>query len=329
MPHSYVLERIREIWSKLSTDKRRFLDVLLHSTARKLLGEVIANEYLPIRDSRLADRNAAQLPEIHIVLQALDLMPDAGAHVGRGDPRVMVLPYIAEAFGAIVEGDAKALFEYSEAYGKLGDTPGVVRMQDAGAYDEAYNVWVEKTALYLRECRSTVRAVSFNEFTHLWDKPSAVDYLATNYLLRAKRGCDSRRVFVYDNSYWENKIVLKRLFAEVQIQSEAGVNARLCSMEHLKRIGKGYYYPILSFGTYDRAAMGVLIPHDAQPVVKLIHDPVQIRDGISILDEIFDCAETGPRWSKKHASLLDEELEEYIRLKTSTLRRAIKHASLD
>ena len=129
--------------------------------------------------------------------------------------------------------------------------------------------------------------MSFNEFTHLWDKPFGLDYLATHYLLRTKRGCDSRRVFIYDRTYWENTILLKRLFAEIQIQVEAGVNARVCSMEQLQQIGKGYYYPLLSFGIYDRFAMGVLIPHDTCSVVKLIHDEKQIRDASIILDDIF------------------------------------------
>ena len=34
----YAAERIREIWSKLSKDKRRFLDVLLHAVARTPAG---------------------------------------------------------------------------------------------------------------------------------------------------------------------------------------------------------------------------------------------------------------------------------------------------
>src|SRR6185369_17063209 len=156
---------------------------------------------------------------------------------------------------------------------------------------EAYSLWIEKTALYLQECRSTVRAVSFNELTHLWDKPSGIAYLATHYLLRKKRACDSRRVFIYDKSYFETAPLLRRLFAEVFVQLAAGVNVSLCSMEQLQQIGKGYYYPLLSFGTYDRFAMGVLIPHNTNPMVKLIHNETQIRDAITILDDIYDGAE--------------------------------------
>lgn len=336
---NYILDRIREIWSKLSKDKRRFLDVLLQSAAKKVLGETIAKEYLPIRDSEQAEASTAQLPQaeasiaqlpqIHIILVAVSLMPESRLVAGSINPHLTIVPYLAEALGSIVEQDTAALLEYSKAYGELGDSSGEVGIEDAGAYAEAYSLWIEKTALYLQECRSTVRAVSFNEFTHLWDKSSGLDYLATHYLLRKKRGCDSRRVFIYDKTYWEDSMLLRRLFAEVYVQLEAGVNARVCSMEQLEQIGKGYYYPLLSFGTYDRFAMGVLIPHNTNPVVKLIHDENQIRDAIIILDDIFDHAEPGLRWAKKHQTQMDPVVGDFINTRIVALRETIKSRHLD
>ncbi len=326
---NYVLERIREIWSKLSKDKRRSLDVLLHSAGRKLLGETVANEYLPIRDTESVDARTEQLPEIHIILEAVRLMPDTRLNAAPNNPRLAIVPYLAEALGSIIEHDAGALLEYSKIYDELGDYAGGARLEDAGAYAEAYNVWIEKTALYLQECRSTVRAVSFNEFTHLWDKPSGINYLATHYLLRTKRGCDSRRVFIYDKTYWENMLLLRRLFAEVYVQLEAGVNVRVCSMEQLQQVGKGYYYPLLSFGTYDRFAMGVLIPHDTNPIVKLIHDEQQIRDAITILDDIFDQAESGQRWAEKHEMQMDSTVGDFINTRVGALQETIRSRHLD
>ena len=329
MNNNYVLERIREIWSKLSKDKRHFLDVLLHAAGRKLLGETLAEEYMPLRSSESAEESAAQLPQIHIIIEAVYLMPDTRLDEASKNPHPAIVPYLAEALGSIVERDTAALLEYSKAYDEVGGSVGAVGIEDVGAYAEAYNLWIEKTALYLQECRRTVRAVSFNEFTHLWDKPSGLDYLATHYLLRTKRGCDSRRVFIYDKTYWENELLLRRLFAEVQVQLEAGVNVRVCSMEQLQQIGRGYYYPLLSFGTYDRFAMGVLIPHDTNPVVKLIHDEERIRDAITILDDIFDHAEPGLRWTKKHATLVDSMVGEFIDMRVSSLQEAIRSRSLD
>lgn len=177
---TYILNRIREIWSKLSSDKRRFLDVLLHSAARKTLGDTIAKEYLPVRDSSQAEISEEQLPQIHIILVAVSLMP-ARLDVSSSKGHLAIVPYLAEALASIVEQDSAALHEYSKAYGELGESAGGAGIEDAGAYAEAYNQWIEKTALYLRECRSTVRAVSFNEFTHLWDRPSGLDYLATGH----------------------------------------------------------------------------------------------------------------------------------------------------
>lgn len=329
MNDNYILERIREIWSKLSKDKRRFLDVLLHSAAKKLLGETIAEEYFPVRDSESIETDATQLPQLHIVLVAVSLMPESRLDSASNNPRLAIGPYFAEAFGSIIEHDASALLEYSKAYGELGSSAGEARIEDAGAYAEAYNLWIEKTALYLQECHSTVRAVSFNELTHLWDKPSGLDYLATHYLLRKKRGCDSRRVFIYDRSYWENVLLLRRLFAEIYTQLEAGVSVRVCSMEQLQRIGKGYYYPLLSFGTYDRFAMGVLVPHDTNPIVKLIHDEKQIRDAITILDDIFDQAEPGSQWTKKHETQMDVAVEEFINTRVAALQVIIRSRRLD
>lgn len=329
MDNNYIVDRIREIWSKLSNDKRRFVDVLLHALGRKVLGETIAKEYMPISDSEAAKDSTAQLPQIHIIIQAVYLMPNARLGDASKNPHPAVVPYLAEALGSIVERDTVALLEYSEPYRELTDSTGAGGIEDAGAYAEAYNLWIEKTALYLQECRSTVRAVSFNEFTHLWDKPSGLNYLATHYLLRSKRGCDSRRVFIYDKTYWENDILLNRLFVEVQVQLEGGVNVRVCSMEQLQQIGRGYYYPLLSFGTYDRFAMGVLIPHDTNPVVKLIHDEKQIRDAISILDDIFDHAEPGLRWTKKHESLIKPRVGDSINQRVGSLQEAIKSRSLD
>lgn len=325
---NYVLDRIREIWSKLSKDKRRFIDVLVHSAGKKVFGGTIAEEYLPIRDSASIETDSAQLPRIHIILVAVSLMPDSALNAASNKPLLAIVPYLAEALGSIVEQDSAALFEYSKAYGELGDSTGKTGIEDAGAYAEAYNLWIEKTALYLQECRSTVRAVSFNELTHLWDKPFGLDYLATHYLLR-KRGCDSRRVFIYDKSYWENVLLLRRLFAEVCIQLEAGVNVRVCSMEQLQQIGRGYYYPLLSFGTYDRFAMGVLIPHDTNPIVKLIHDEGQIRDAITILDDIYDQAEPGSQWVKKHELQMDSIVGDFIDAKVGALQEAIKLRRLD
>jgi hypothetical protein len=100
-------------------------------------------------------------------------------------------------------------------------------------------------------------------------------------------------------------------------------------MEKLQQIGRGYYYPLLSFGTYDRLAMGVLIPHDTNPVVKLIHAEKQIRDAITILDDIFDHAAAGVRWTKKHAFLVDSTVGDFIKLRVAALRQAIKTRSLD
>lgn len=326
---NYVLERIREVWAKLSNDKRRFLDVLLHSAGKKLLGETVAKEYLPVRDTEPSDARTAQLPEVHIILEAVRLMPDARLNAAPNNPRLAIVPYLAEALGSIIEQDAVALLEYSKVYDELGDSAGEARIEDAGAYAEAYNLWIEKTALYLQECRSTVRAVSFNEFTHLWDKPSGLNYLATHNMLRTKRGCDSRRVFIYDKTYWENPMLLRRLFAEVYVQLEAGVNVRVCSMEQLQQVGKGYYYPLLSFGTYDRFAMGVLIPHDTNPLVKLIHDEQQVRDAITILDDIFDHAEPGRRWAEKHETQMDASVGSFINTRVGALQETIRARHLD
>jgi hypothetical protein len=328
MDNSDIRERVREIWSKLSLDKRRTLDSLLHPAARNALANTLHKELLPIRDP-LGDESASQLREIHLMIEAVYLMPDIQLGTGLTDSRLGVVPYLGEALGAIVECDAFALHEYSKEYGEISDSAHSGRIGDAGAYAEAYNLWIDKTALYLQECRRTVRAVSFNEFTHLWDQPSGLDYLATHQLLRERRGCDSRRVFIYDSRYWKDRMLLKRLFAEVHIQSAAGVSVRVCSMDQLKQIGKGYYYPLLSFGTYDRAAMGVLIPHNINPVVKLIHERNQIRDAIMILDDIFDQAETAASWTKKHASLMDSDLRDFINDRLTALKQAIKTRSLD
>ncbi|HEX5720411.1 MAG TPA: hypothetical protein VF179_29925 [Thermoanaerobaculia bacterium] len=326
---SYIAGRIREIWAKLSKDKQRFLDVVLHAATQKVLGETLANEYLPIRDSAPADAATTQLPQIHIILEAVRLMPDIFLEKASKNPQVAVVPYLADALGSIVEHDSPALLEYSTAYRDLGDSVGATKIEDAGAYSEAYNMWVEKTALYLQECRSTVRAVSFNELTYLWDKPSALNYLATHYLLRRQRGCDSRRIFIYDNTYFDDQVLFRRLFSEICIQEEAGVNVRVCSMERLQEIGKGYSYPLLSFGTYDRFAMGVLVPHATSPVVKIIHSEEQIRDTITILDDIFDHSETSQRWLKKHEAQIDSSVKEFIGSRLEALHHAITSSHLD
>ncbi len=326
--NSYIPERLREIWANLSNDKRRFLDVLLHAVGRKVLGETLAKEYLPIRDTEFAHAST-ELPQIHIILEAVFLMPDISLDTASNNPQLAIVPYLAEALASIVEQDPYALRGYSRAYGEVGEIVGSVGIEDAGAYAEAYSLWIEKTALYLQECRSTVRAVSFNELTHLWDKPSGIAYLATHYLLRKKRACDSRRVFIYDKSYFETAPLLRRLFAEVFVQLAAGVNVRLCSMEQLQQIGKGYYYPLLSFGTYDRFAMGVLIPHNTNPMVKLIHNETQIRDAITILDDIYDGAEPGQRWAKKHETQMDSTVIDFINTRVEALQVAIRSSNLE
>jgi hypothetical protein len=328
MDNSDIRERIREIWSKLSEDKRRILDSLLHPAAKNALSDAIHKESLPILDP-LGEESASLLREIHLMAEAVYLMPDIQLVTGLTDSRLGVVQYLGEALGSIVGCDVFALHEYSKAYGEISDSAHTARIGDAGAYAEAYNLWIDKTALYLQVCRKTVRAVSFNEFTHLWDQPSGLDYLATHQLLRERRGCDSRRVFIYDSRYWKDRMLLKRLFAEVQIQSAAGVSVRVCSMDQLKQAGKGYYYPLLSFGTYDRSAMGVLIPHNINPVVKLIHERNQIRDAITILDDIFDQAETAAHWTKKHASLMNSDVRDFISERLTALKRAVKTRSLD
>jgi hypothetical protein len=260
---------------------------------------------------------------------AVHLMPESGLQDIRDNPQLAIMPYLAEALGSIVERDTAALLGYSKAYGELGDSSAGTGIVDAGAYAEAYDLWIAKTALYLQECRSTVRAVSFNEFTHLWDNPSGLDYLSVHHVLRAKRGCDSRRVFIYDGTYGEDITLLRRLFAEVHIQLEAGVSVRVCSMEKLRQIGRGYHYPLLSFGTYDRFAMGVLIPHDTNPVVRLIQDERQIREAIEILDDIFDHAEPGLQWARKHQAQMDRKIGDFISTRIGVLRDTIKSKHLN
>lgn len=328
--NSYTNERIREIWSKISKDKQRCIDVLLNAASKKVLGETITNEYLPIRDSASNIENIAQLPEIRIIIETLLLMPETAVdNVFSKNPHLAIAPYLSDALGSIIEQDPADLFGYSKAYDKLGRCAEEIRIEDVGAYTEAYHMWVEKTSLYLRECRSVVRSVSYNEFAQLWDKPSALSYLATHFLLREKRGCESRRTFIYDKNYWENEMLLRRLFAEISVHLEAGVNVRVCSMEKLQQIGKGYEYPLLSFGTYDRLVMGVLIPHIKNPRVKLIHNEKQIREAITILDDIFDHAEPGLQWQKKHKTHMDVEFEGFMINRIDSLRKNIRSSSLD
>lgn len=324
---NYIVERIREVWSKLSKDQRRFVDVVLHAVTRKLLGETIAKEYAPIRDSPAPIDPA--LAQIHIVVEAVELMRNHRLLTNSENPRRAIVPFLSEALASIVERDTPALLEYSKPYDELTQTATATGIQDAGAYAEAYSSWIEKSALYLQDCKSTVRAVSHNELTHLWDKPSALDYLATHYLLRKRRGCDSRRVFIYDEAYADGSILVRRLFVEVQVQLEAGVTVRLASKQRLQQIGKGYYYPLLSFGTYDRTAMGVLIPHDTKPIVRIIHDERQIRDAITLLDDIFDHAESALRWTQRNTSLRDSAVADSINAKVVALRHAVKSKSLD
>lgn len=325
----YAAERIREIWSKLSKDKRRFLDVLLHAVARKTLGDTLAEEYVPVRDRDGPVDLPAQLPHVHIIVEAVRLMPEALATGNAGRPELAVVPYLGEALGSIVEHDASAIQGYSGEYGELTGGTGGPQIESVGAYAEAYNSWIEKTALYLRDCRQTVRALSFNELTHLWDSPAAIDYLATHYLLRSKRHCDSRRVFIYDGSYFQTPALLQRLQAEVKVQLEAGVSVRVCSMEQLREIGKGYNYPLVSFGTYDRTAFGVLIPHNTHPTVRLIHESRQIRDAVGILDDVFDRAEAGQIWATKHDRDMDDSTRAFTSERMALLKKTIANTSLE
>jgi hypothetical protein len=75
--------------------------------------------------------------------------------------------------------------------------------------------------------------------------------------------------------------------------------------------------------------MGVLIPHDTNPIVKLIHDEKQIHDAITILDDIYDQAEPGPQWAKKHEPQMDQIVGDFINTNIGALHEAIKLKRLD
>jgi hypothetical protein len=75
--------------------------------------------------------------------------------------------------------------------------------------------------------------------------------------------------------------------------------------------------------------MGVLIPHDTNPVVKLVHDEQQVRDAITILDDIFDHAESGQRWAEKHEMQMDATVGDFINTRVAALQESIRFRGLD
>lgn len=176
--------------------------------------------------------------------------------------------------------------------------------------------------------RSVLRIVSYNELSTLWESAASTKYLATHHALISKRHCDLRRAFIYDATYWLNPELLKRLLVELAVQRKIGINVRVCSSEQLVEKGKGYYYPLDAFGTYDRKCLAVSIPHPTRSFVNFIHKEKQVKDAIDVFDGIYDSAEPAETWANKHRRISKREDDDVIKYRVKEIVKLSKAVRL-
>lgn len=320
----YIYERIRDLWTSLTSDKKKLADAILHTFAKKILGNTIADEYFKKTNDNLKQLSKNDLTKLLLYLEAVKLMSTNDVQKEFSSTSRVLPLYLSEALSSVIESEPSILSVYTEA---RSDIPEEQALTEA-SYVESYFDWIDKNVNYLKDVKSILRIVSFNELSTVWGKSAANNYLAAHYKLRLQRHCDLRRVFVYDSNYMLNVELLRQLLIEIAVQIEIGINVRVCSYEQLREKGKGYYYPLEAFGTYDRFCLAVLISHPSKSLVHFIHKEKQVRDAIEVYDNIYDTAEPAPLWQTKHKKALSTEDTLLVSLRVANIVKLSKTQQL-